>query len=187
MHWPFKFITTVFDDMLQAKNKDFEEMGWFEILMFYGFREGNDVAMSDDDDTHLIPSLVERAVLPLVTSLVENVWEVMSSQQTKRLSQLVSRLMEDYPTVSTDSKNTEVCAHVYVCVCVCVRVYMCVCLCLYVCVYVCICVCTCVCVCLRACVFACVCVCVCMRVCVWCVRVWCVRVWCVRARVCVLV
>ena len=123
MHWPFKFITTVFDDMLQAKNKDFEEMGWFEILMFYGFREGNDVAMSDDDDTHLIPSLVERAVLPLVTSLVENVWEVMSSQQTKRLSQLVSRLMEDYPTVSTDSKNTEVCVCVcVVCMCVCVYV-----------------------------------------------------------------
>ena len=105
-----KFITTVFDDVLQAKVKDFEEMGWFEILMFYGFREGSDVAMSDDDDdSHLIPSLVERAVLPLVTSLVENVWEVMSSRQTKRLSQLVARLMEDYPTVSTDSKNTEVC------------------------------------------------------------------------------
>ena len=85
-------------------------MGWFEILMFYGFREGSGTAMSNDDnDVQLIPSLVERAVLPLVTSLVENVWDVMSSRQTKCLSQLVSRLMEDYPTVSTDSKNTEVC------------------------------------------------------------------------------
>ena len=84
-------------------------MGWFEILMFYGFREGYDTMMSDDDDVHLIPSLVERAVLPLVTSLVDNVWEVTSSRQTKRLSQLVSRLMEDYPTVSAESKNTEVC------------------------------------------------------------------------------
>ena len=90
--------------------KEFEEMGWFEILMFYGYREGYDTMMSnDDDDVHLIPSLVERAVLPLVTSLVDNVWEVTSSQQTKRLSQLVSRLMEDYPTVSAESKNTEVC------------------------------------------------------------------------------
>ena len=105
-----RIYDVIYDGCLQAKMKDFEEMGWFEILMFYGFREGYDTMTSNDDDNaHLIPSLVERAVLPLVTSLVENVWEVMSSRQTKRLSQLVSRLMEDYPTVSTDSKNTEVC------------------------------------------------------------------------------
>ena len=111
--------------------------------MFYGFRQGCDTAMSnDDDDSHLIPSLVERAVLPLVTSLVENVWEVMSSRQTKRLSQLVSRLMEDYPTVSTDSKNTEVC------VCLSVHPSACLSVCVYsvVCVYVCVCVHGCVCV-----------------------------------------
>ena len=95
---------------LQAKVKDFEEMGWFEILMFYGFREGHDTAMGNDDDSLLIPSLVERTVLPLVTSLVENVWDVMSSRQTRHLSQLVSRLMEDYPTVSAENKNTEVCS-----------------------------------------------------------------------------
>ena len=93
---------------MQAKVKDFEEMGWFEILMFYGFGEGHDTAMCNDDDSLLIPSLVERTVLPLVTSLVENVWEVTSSRQTRRLSQLVSRLMEDYPTVSAENKNTEV-------------------------------------------------------------------------------
>ena len=104
-------------DMLQVKVKDFEEMGWF--------REGCDIKMSDDDDTQLIPNLVETAVLPIITSLVENVWEVMSSLQIKCLSQLVSSLMEDYPTVSTDSKNTEVCT---VCACVCVCVCVCVCM-----------------------------------------------------------
>ena len=114
-------MTLIHDYCLQAKVKEFKEMGWFEILMFYGFREGYDTMMSnDDDDVHLIPSLVERAVLPLVTSLVDNVWEVTSSRQTKPLSQLVSRLMEDYPTVSAESKNTEVC------VCVCAYVHVCV-------------------------------------------------------------
>ena len=79
-------------------------------------------------------------MLPLVTSLVENVWEVMSSRQTKCLSQLVSRLMEDYPTVSTDSKNTEVC----VCVCVwCVCVCVCVCVHVHMYVYKCVCMCVC--------------------------------------------
>ena len=160
--------------MFQAKVKDFEEMGWFEILMFYGFREGSDITMSDDDDTQLIPNLVERAVLPLVASLVENVWEVMSSRQTKRLSQLVSRLMEDYPTVSTDSKNTEVCTVclfvcLFVCVCVCVHVCACACVCLCVCVFVRVySVCVRACVCLRACMYLCVCVsvCVCMHACI---------------------
>ena len=83
-------------------------MGWFEILMFYGFREGY-VSSEDDEDTQLIPSLVEKTVLPLVTLLVEQVWDVTSSRQTRQLSQLVSRLMEDYPTVSMESGNTEVC------------------------------------------------------------------------------
>ena len=102
-------MTLIYDDCLQAKVKEFEEMGWFEILMFYGFREGYDTMMSNDDDVHLFPSLVERAVLPLVTSLVDNVCEVTSSRHKKRLSQLVSKLMEDYPTVSAESMNTEVC------------------------------------------------------------------------------
>ena len=83
-------------------------MGWFEILMFYGFKEGF-ISDEDDEDTQLIPSLVEKAVLPIVTSLVEQIWDVTSSRQTRQLSQLISRLMEDYPTVSMESGNTEVC------------------------------------------------------------------------------
>ena len=46
------------------------EMACFEILMFYGFREESGATMSNDDDyVQLIPS---QAMLPLVTSLVEN-------------------------------------------------------------------------------------------------------------------
>ena len=46
-----------------------KEIACFEILMFYGFREGSGATMSNDDDyVQLIPSLVGRAVLPLVTS-----------------------------------------------------------------------------------------------------------------------
>ena len=37
-----RIYDVIYDGCLQAKMKDFEEMGWFEILIFYGFREGYD-------------------------------------------------------------------------------------------------------------------------------------------------
>ena len=41
-------------------------MTWFEVLMFYGFQEGVEVDPSDPD-THLIPELVDRVVVPKIT------------------------------------------------------------------------------------------------------------------------
>ena len=38
-------------------------MGWFEMLMYYGFVEGY-ISNKDDEDTQLIPSLVGKTVLP---------------------------------------------------------------------------------------------------------------------------
>ena len=41
--------------------------------------------------------------------LVENVWDPLSNQQTHRLVKLIRKLVEMYPSVSADSKNTVVC------------------------------------------------------------------------------
>ena len=41
-------------------------MSWFEILMFYGFREGVELDL-DDPDTRLLPELVDRVIVKKIT------------------------------------------------------------------------------------------------------------------------
>ena len=45
---------------------DLESMGWYELLMFYGFKEGEE-PQSDDEDLSLIPKLVDKVVIPRLT------------------------------------------------------------------------------------------------------------------------
>ena len=47
---------------------DFEEMPWYEALMFYGYKEGEDPSPADLD-LKLIPSLIEKVLLPKLTGI----------------------------------------------------------------------------------------------------------------------
>jgi len=40
--------------------------------------------------------------------LVEGVWDPLSMQQTQRLTTLVQRLAEEYPTINAESRPTQV-------------------------------------------------------------------------------
>ena len=55
-----------FDLPLPQGCAELEDMQWLQVLMFYGFREGEGqpAAEHDDEDTQLIPELVSLAVLP---------------------------------------------------------------------------------------------------------------------------
>lgn len=52
--------------LMQADCCDFEEMSWFEVLMFYGYREGEEPD-SSDEDLQLIPQLVDKVLVPRLT------------------------------------------------------------------------------------------------------------------------
>jgi len=41
-------------------------MSWFEVLMFYGYREGEEPD-SSDEDLQLIPQLVDKVLVPRLT------------------------------------------------------------------------------------------------------------------------
>ena len=43
-------------------------MEWYESLMFYGYREGEDLDPKDSD-LKLIPSLIEKVLLPKLTGI----------------------------------------------------------------------------------------------------------------------
>ncbi|XP_070568099.1 PAX3- and PAX7-binding protein 1-like [Ptychodera flava] len=103
---PFVRLQLIGWNPLDENAADFEQMEWFETLMYYGFREGEGIERSDPD-VKLMPGLVEKVVLPKITYLVENVWDPMSSTQTHRLVEFIHKIADDYPTVSADNKHTQ--------------------------------------------------------------------------------
>ncbi|KAM4699586.1 PAX3- and PAX7-binding protein 1 [Discoglossus pictus] len=91
---------------LEAKCHDFESMMWFESLLFYGCEEKE--YDKEDADVVLLPSIVEKVILPKLAGVAENVWDPFSTTQTNRLAAIVQKLINGYPTVlNSENKNTE--------------------------------------------------------------------------------
>ncbi|KAG8136565.1 hypothetical protein E2320_005134 [Naja naja] len=88
------------------KCQDFESMLWFESLLFYGCEEYDQE--KDDADVSLLPTIVERVLLPKLTVLAENVWDPFSTTQTSRMIAITQKLINGYPTVvHAENKNTQ--------------------------------------------------------------------------------
>ncbi|XP_065056969.1 PAX3- and PAX7-binding protein 1-like isoform X2 [Rhopilema esculentum] len=90
---------------LQIDCKDFEETDWFRVLAMYGHVAGDKTI--DKEDSNLIPLVNEKVLLPRLIDLVKFVWDPLSKTQTKLLILHVQRLVDDYPTLQKQSKNTE--------------------------------------------------------------------------------
>lgn len=103
---PFVKLEMIDWNPLEAACKRIEDMEWFQVLMFYGYRNGNDLDTSDED-LELIPRLVDLVVIPKLTGILQHAWDTLSATQTKRVVSLIRQLAEDYPTVSAESKATQ--------------------------------------------------------------------------------
>nr|XP_034971528.1 PAX3- and PAX7-binding protein 1 isoform X2 [Zootoca vivipara] len=91
---------------LEDKCQDFESMLWFESLLFYGCEEYDQE--KDDADVSLLPTIVEKVVLPKLTVLAENVWDPFSTTQTSRMVAITQKLVNGYPSVvHAENKNTQ--------------------------------------------------------------------------------
>ncbi|KAL0994930.1 hypothetical protein UPYG_G00129550 [Umbra pygmaea] len=92
---------------LQEKCANFEYMRWFESLLFYGCEEQSGMNKGDVD-VNLLPTIVERVLLPKLAVLTEQVWDPLSSSQTSRLVSFLTRLINGYPTVlNGENRNTQ--------------------------------------------------------------------------------
>nr|XP_056714457.1 PAX3- and PAX7-binding protein 1 [Euleptes europaea] len=91
---------------LEDKCPDFESMLWFESLLFYGCEEHEQE--KDDADVSLLPTIVEKVVLPKLTVLAENIWDPFSTTQTSRMVAITQKLINGYPSViHAENKNTQ--------------------------------------------------------------------------------
>ncbi|XP_064627952.1 PAX3- and PAX7-binding protein 1-like [Lineus longissimus] len=88
---------------LEVRCADFERMPWFQTLMFYGFKEG-DAIDPNDADVKLLPSVIEKVLLPKLTAYIESVWDPLSSSETRSLVAIVKKITAEYPLVA-DCKN----------------------------------------------------------------------------------
>ncbi|KAK7107892.1 PAX3- and PAX7-binding protein 1-like isoform X2 [Littorina saxatilis] len=91
---------------LKEDCQDFEDMNWYNCLVFFGCESTQEVD-PEDSDVKILPSIVEKVVIPKLTYLVESVWDPLSTTQTSRLVNLSQRIFKDYPTVSLKSKPTQ--------------------------------------------------------------------------------
>ena len=73
---PFVRLQLLHWNPLDSKTSDqLEDMLWFQVLMFFGFDEGQDVD-PEDKDLQLIPNLVDLVVIPKLTGKLPNLSSV---------------------------------------------------------------------------------------------------------------
>ncbi|XP_075226312.1 PAX3- and PAX7-binding protein 1 isoform X2 [Lycorma delicatula] len=86
---------------------DLEKTVWCHNLLMYGIKQiaPTEEALRADPDLQLVPRVFEKNVVPKLNQLVEVSWDPVSTSQTLVLVQLVTHLIQQFPTLSNDSKN----------------------------------------------------------------------------------
>lgn len=83
-----------------------EREDWYHRCVLYGRQpEETETSLAEDPDVRLIPTLVEKIVLPKLTVLIEQVWDPLSTTQTLKLVRLINRLSRDYPSLRRTCKQ----------------------------------------------------------------------------------
>jgi len=90
--------------------QDLENFKWYTELVTYDKHNMLEYLKNNDtvqlEDFLLVPHVIEKTVILRLIELVDNVYDPMSSSQTKNLTQLLSNLIFDYPTLNSKSENT---------------------------------------------------------------------------------
>lgn len=88
-------------------SNDLEKTAWCHNLFMYGAKQQlpSEESLRSDPDLQLVPRVIEKIVVPKLNQLVDVSWDPVSTSQTLTLVQLVTHLIQQYPTLSNDSKN----------------------------------------------------------------------------------
>uniref|UniRef100_A0A1Q3G350 Putative transcriptional regulator binding to the gc-rich sequence n=1 Tax=Culex tarsalis TaxID=7177 RepID=A0A1Q3G350_CULTA len=86
---------------------DFEREHWYRSAMMYGYASSaeTETSLAEDPDVRLVPTLIEKIILPKLTVLIEQVWDPLSTTQTLKLVRLINRLCRDYPSLRRTCKQ----------------------------------------------------------------------------------
>uniref|UniRef100_T1P7K3 GC-rich sequence DNA-binding factor-like protein n=1 Tax=Musca domestica TaxID=7370 RepID=T1P7K3_MUSDO len=83
---------------LLADYKDIEKLNWYPACILYAWNENeSEESLRQDPDVNLVPTLIEKIILPKITDIVTHCWDPLSTTQTLRLIGFINRLGRDYP------------------------------------------------------------------------------------------
>ena len=89
-------------------NTDFEKMKWYNSLIFNRMNYNiSEESLQRDPDDRLITSVVEKIIIPKLTTIVQKIWDPLSTSQSLRLIGLVNRLLKEYPSLNKSSKQVD--------------------------------------------------------------------------------
>jgi len=81
-----------------------EDYKWYQDLLFYGVKDGR----NEDEDFQLIPIIIEKIIIPKLTSIIENIYDPLSLKQTTNLVKIIENIFQTYPTMTDDSKTVKI-------------------------------------------------------------------------------
>ncbi|CAH1183754.1 unnamed protein product [Phaedon cochleariae] len=101
---PLVRLNLVFWDPLN-ETIELEKMDWYRTLALYGLHDDEtEETLSKDPDISMLPTIIEKVIIPKLTHLVERCWDPVSSSQTLRLVGMVGRLIRKFPSLGPASK-----------------------------------------------------------------------------------
>ncbi|KAK6039514.1 SNARE domain protein, partial [Cooperia oncophora] len=101
---PYVRIQLITADILKRDDFILSSMPWY-VDCIRAIQENGDVDPKHEVLTGLIPSIIEKVVLPYLTDVVNVEWEPMSLKQSKRLGAVLSGL-SDYPKMNVDESKS---------------------------------------------------------------------------------
>ncbi|XP_067636201.1 PAX3- and PAX7-binding protein 1 isoform X2 [Eurosta solidaginis] len=85
--------------------KDVEKMNWYLACMLFGWSEDEtEASLKLDPDFNLVPTIIEKILLPKLTDIVNQCWDPLSTTQTLRLIGFINRLGRDFPLKETSKQ-----------------------------------------------------------------------------------
>lgn len=104
---PLIRLSLVFWDPL-TESVELEKLEWYRTLALYGLHDDEtESALSHDPDINLLPTIVEKIIIPKLDQLVDRCWDPLSSSQTLRLVGILSRYIRRFPTLGPASKTLQ--------------------------------------------------------------------------------
>ncbi|XP_060518822.1 PAX3- and PAX7-binding protein 1 isoform X2 [Cylas formicarius] len=102
---PLVRLNLIFWDPLNG-TIELEKLDWYRTLALYGLHDGeSEHSLSKDPDINLLPTIIEKVLVPKLTQLVDRCWDPLSSSQTLRLVGVVGRFIRKYPSLGPASKS----------------------------------------------------------------------------------
>ncbi|KAB0798165.1 hypothetical protein PPYR_09158 [Photinus pyralis] len=101
---PLIRLNLIFWDPL-SESVELEKLEWYRTLALYGLHDDEtEAALSKDPDINLLPTIIEKIIIPKLDKLVDRCWDPLSSSQTLKLVGILSRYIRRFPSLGPASK-----------------------------------------------------------------------------------